>query len=149
MKIREARIDDDAEAARLLGELGYPSTADEVRGRISRAITSKSTGVLLAERNKKVVGLAAFHYISYFAVMGAFCRVTALVVGESERRTGVANALMAAVESAAARSGCDLIEITSGKRSERAAAHHGYEKLGYHDTSAEAARYWKRLDGRA
>ena len=88
MKIREARIDDDAEAARLLGELGYPSTADEVRGRISRAITSKSTGVLLAERNKKVVGLAAFHYIPYFAVMGAFCRVTALVVGESERRTG-------------------------------------------------------------
>jgi hypothetical protein len=45
--IRAARSDDADALARLAGELGYPSTADDMRSRMSRL--SNNDAVLVAE----------------------------------------------------------------------------------------------------
>jgi GNAT superfamily N-acetyltransferase len=124
--------------AELLGELGYPAQPGIVEERL-RAL-SDADCVLLAEG-----GLIALHRIPRLAEGGAFARVTALVVAPGQRRHGVARALTEAAEEVARGWGCDLVEVSSGRRSEREAAHAFYRASGFEDTGHGSARYWKRL----
>ena len=66
---------------------------------------------------------------------GGWCRLSALVVSEARRRTGGGRALVEAVEAFARERGCGLVEVTSGERPEREAAHHFYAALGYEEVS--------------
>ena len=59
---------------------------------------------------------------------------------------GVATALLAAAEQRAREWGCDLLEVSSGRRPERDPAHALYRAAGFADTGERSMRYWKRLD---
>ncbi len=90
-------------------------------------------------------GLVSFHRIPRLAEGDAFVRITALVVHRERRGRGVAQALLAAAEEAAWEWGCDLIEVSSGRRAERASAHRLYRAAGFTDTAERSVRYWKRV----
>jgi N-acetylglutamate synthase-like GNAT family acetyltransferase len=59
--IREARQDDAPGVAALLGELGYPSSADQAARRIERIAVDPSTWVIVAEVESELAGFGALH----------------------------------------------------------------------------------------
>jgi GNAT superfamily N-acetyltransferase len=138
--IRDATAADAADVAALLGELGYPTTAGEAAERLRRP----GARVVVAESAGRVVGLAALAVGSQLHHAAPVARITALVVSETARGHGAGRRLMARAEELARDAGCDDIELTSGIRPEREAAHRFYEALGYERTSYH---FHRRLAG--
>lgn len=138
---------DAAAVADLLAALGYPLPVATVRERLARLSASRDDLVaVVAEDGEQVVGVVSAHVIPRFGETShGFVRITALSVAPNSGRQGVGRRLVEFVEYFAATMGCDLIEVASGRRPERAAAHRFYPALGFVDTAGDAVRYWKNL----
>jgi GNAT superfamily N-acetyltransferase len=141
LTIREAAPADGGVVAELLGKMARPCTPAEAAARLGRP----GERVLLAEAGDRAVGLAALTVGTHLSHARPLARVTALVVRPEARRGGVGRLLMARAEALAAEEDCDGVELTSGLRPEREAAHRFYESLGYERTSY---RFWRPLPGR-
>jgi ribosomal protein S18 acetylase RimI-like enzyme len=141
LTIREATPGDGGVVAELLGEMGRPCTPAEAAARLGR----REERVLLAEAGDRVVGLAALTIGTLLSHSRPLARVTSLVVRAAARRDGVGRRLMARAEEIATQAGCEGVELTSGLRPDREAAHRFYESLGYERTSY---RFWRPLRGR-
>lgn len=124
--------------ASLLTELGYPVGMADAARRLER----DTERVVVAEQDGQVVGLLSIWMELPLARSLPIARITALVVRESARRQGAGRALMSRAAELATEAGCEGIELTSGDRPERAAAHRFYASLGYRVTSR---RYWLPL----
>src|SRR3954464_9648750 len=140
MKVRHAGDGDAEVIARLLGELGYPPPPPQVRERL-RSL-GDGDRVLLAGDG---AGLVALHRIPRLAEGGQFARITALVVSAERRGQGVARRLLEAAEHPPRGWGCDLLEVSSGRRPERDAAHAAYRAAGFADAADHSVRYRKKL----
>jgi GNAT superfamily N-acetyltransferase len=136
--IRDAGAGDADVVAELLGQLGYPTSVADARQRLGR--TGGRT--LLAESDGVPVGLLALAVSRPLERARPVARVTALVVRDSARRRGVGRALMDRAAEVAAAEGCEGIELTSGIRPEREAAHVFYQSLGFERNSY---RFWRAL----
>ena len=135
--IREARPDDAAAIADLLGQLGYPSDAGRVERRIERMLAAGDT-VVVAEVDAEVVGLANLHVspsIEYDAPAG---KLGALVVDDAHRGAGVGRALVEAMETRAREQGCAVFFLTTAER--RSGAHEFYEAVGLEHTGRRYAK---------
>jgi hypothetical protein len=95
--IRSAHVDDAETIAGLLEELGYPTSARECRARLDRLLMRADAGVIVAELQREVVGVAAYLMMPLLERAHPQCRITTLVVRADQRRHGVAGALVAAV----------------------------------------------------
>ena len=135
--IREARPDDAAAIARLLGQLGYPTDAEAVRRRLGRLGEDL---LVLAEVNGAIVGLAQLHVSPAIEYDRPAAKLAALVVDEAQRETGVGRALVSAMETEARSRGCELLFLTTSEH--RTDAHTFYERVGLEYTGR---RYAKRL----
>jgi GNAT superfamily N-acetyltransferase len=101
-----------------------------------------SSFLLVAEDVDGLSGLASATVMPLLHEDRSWCRLSALVVAEGRRRSGVGRALVEAVEERARASGSRYLEVTSGERPERAAAHAFYRALGLEEVSR---RYLKKL----
>jgi GNAT superfamily N-acetyltransferase len=140
LDIRDARPDDSAAIADLLGQLGYPATAEAVEARLERLATVGDR-VVVAELDRRVVGLASLRLspsIEYDMPAG---QLASLVVDKAHRGAGVGRALVQAMEFEARRLGCGAIFLTTA--ADRSDAHAFYERLGFEHTGR---RYVKLLD---
>jgi len=129
--IRLARSTDASVIASLLGELGYPTSADDTEARLERLLEHEDAGALVYELAGEAVGLAAYQLIYLLERSQPQCRVTALVVRSQERRRGVAASLIAAVESVAREAGCFRLEVTTQPQRDDALAFyaaHGFDE---------------------
>ena len=54
--IRAARLDDAAAIAAMSGQLGYPATPEQIRGRLEVVLNREDMGVFVAEEDGVVVG---------------------------------------------------------------------------------------------
>lgn len=142
MKIREARPEDVPGLAGLLAELGYPDDDERVLDRARVFWDDSDSVILVAEGEDGPVGLASATVMPLLHEDGSWCRLSALVVAGGSRRMGVGRALIAAVEARARDTGCRYLEVTSGERPGREAAHAFYEALGLELVSR---RYLKSL----
>lgn len=133
--IRDARAEDADAVARLLAELGYPDDLACVAARVRAFAADPASRVLVAEEGGELVGLASLTVMPLLHEDGAWCRMSALVVGAGSRRHGVGRALVEAAEADARARGCRYAEVTSGERPDRRAAHRFYEALGYEQVS--------------
>jgi GNAT superfamily N-acetyltransferase len=140
--VREAAPGDASGLAALLGELGYPGEAESVGERARTLARDRSSWLLVAEHDGRLVGLAAASAMPLLHEDGRWCRLSALVVAEESRRAGVGRLLVAEVETRARAAGCRYLEVTSGERSDREAAHSFYESLGLEQVSR---RYLKTI----
>jgi GNAT superfamily N-acetyltransferase len=138
VKVRLATRADAPEIAELLAALGYPTASLEVEKRLSTLDNSDAVLVTAG-------GMIVLHRIPRLAEGDAITRITALVVAPERRGEGIGRALLAAAEGVARRWGCNLIEVSSGRRPERDAAHGFYRSVGFEDTAARSVRYWKQL----
>ena len=142
MRIRDARAGDAPGLAPLLAELGYPDDVERVAARADAFDGHAGSFLLVAEDGEELTGLASATVIPLLHEDGSWCRLSALVVASGHRRRGIARALLAEAERRAADAGCRYLEVTTGERAGREAAHVLYESLGLEQVSR---RYLKAL----
>jgi GNAT superfamily N-acetyltransferase len=140
VRIRDARAGDAPGLAPLLAELGYPDDVERVAARADAFELHAGSFLLVAEDGEELTGLASATVIPLLHEDGSWCRLSALVVASGHRRRGIARALLA--ERRAAEAGCRYLEVTTGERTGREAAHALYESLGLEQVSR---RYLKAL----
>jgi len=138
MRIRDA-LPEDAEAlAALIGQLGYPTTAEAVARRVAQLEASEADSIVVAEADGEVVGLASLHTSLSVEYDEPAAKLSAIVVDESHRRCGIGEALVAAMEAEARERGCCLLFLTTAAR--RADAHDFYRRLGFEETGLRFAK---------
>jgi N-acetylglutamate synthase-like GNAT family acetyltransferase len=138
--IRDARFEDSAAIADLLGQLGYPAIGNVVARRLERLVAAGDRTVV-AEIDGRVVGLARLHVSSSLEYDRPAAQLAALVVAEAHRGQGIGRALVEAMEAAARARGCGTFFLTTAEG--RADAHAFYERIGLEHTGR---RYAKLLD---
>ncbi len=143
IEVRDARETDAPEIARLLGELGYPSTAAQVRERLGYWFADPYSRVLVAAATDGLAGSLSLHAIPYLEQSGRLARIESLVVDAGFRGAGVGRLLVSAGEDLARRWGCRRMEVTSSRR--RQDAHAFYRRLGYADQCEVSGRFLKPL----
>lgn len=130
--IREARADDAAAIAELLGELGYPTAADAVPRRLANMRTDGGQWTLIAEDGAgQAVGMATIIVRHVINRDEPFGRLASVVVKEAWRSRGVGAALIARTEEICREHGCSAIEVTSAEHRPR--AHDFYRRLGFEE----------------
>jgi GNAT superfamily N-acetyltransferase len=142
--VRDPISTDWAAIAELLGQLGYPLPpgADLAE---RTALSSERGGVVVAEVEKRVAGFASYDRWFAFADNLWVCRLNAVCVDSASRGRGVGRALLDEVEVRARRSGCSIVELSSGRRSERTPAHALYRSSGYEDRTSHHVTYAKHI----
>ena len=136
--VRDAIIEDATVIAALLGELGYPSQPEGVRARLARLLAREGSRVFVAERAARVLGVLGLDRMPVLTSRSDIAMIIALVVTESERRSGVGRLLLAREEDEARAWGCGRIMVTSAEH--RADAHTFYQRLGYEYTGRRFAK---------
>ncbi|HEV2721294.1 MAG TPA: GNAT family N-acetyltransferase [Thermoanaerobaculia bacterium] len=127
--IRDAREDDAAQVAALLGELGYPTTEAQVRARIAALTARDDYTVRVFADADTILGVISLQVHPGLEIDEPIGLITALVVGTKARRRGVARALVEDVLDFARKHGCARVNVGSGLH--RADAHAFYEDIGF------------------
>jgi GNAT superfamily N-acetyltransferase len=118
--IRKTGVEDIPKLARLMGDLGYPVSQEQMETRLNNIGS-----------HPDYCTLVAFHTGLLYNTDGIHIRVIALVTDSNYRGIGAGKKLMLAVEDFAEQLGAAGIVLNSGNRTEREDAHHFYLSLGY------------------
>jgi GNAT superfamily N-acetyltransferase len=137
LTIRDARPEDAAAMAELLGQLGYPAEASAVESRLQR-LRIVGDRILVADVDGTVAGLAHLQVSPAIEYERPAAKLAALVVDESQRGEGIGRALLAAMEDEARLRGCELLYLTTSER--RDDAHAFYEHAGLEHTGRRYSR---------
>jgi ribosomal protein S18 acetylase RimI-like enzyme len=140
LHVRPAGAQDAAGVAKLLDVLGYPCDRSEAAARLRALEEEPDQQILVADRHGELVGLLALDLMYYLPLGARTCRITALVVADSEQRRGVGRMLLREAETRARQAGAARIELTSA--SHREEAHAFYRACGFGES---ALRFLKRL----
>ena len=129
LKIRRAKRADAPQIAVLVGQLGYPSTAPEMRKRLWGIKPASLHAVFVADAPKD--GVIGWVHVSKQPLLEAEIRaeVNGLVVAEGQRSLGAGARLLATAEEWARKHGCKSMSVRSNVIRER--AHKFYERNGY------------------
>jgi GNAT superfamily N-acetyltransferase len=144
-KIRPATAGDATALGRLLGQLGYPTDANDIPARIEKLGARPGTIVLVAESDDgDVIGAATVHLFDALHTDAPNAWLTAVVVDERARGRGVGSALVVRAEDWAIRHGAQRISLTSALH--RTRAHEFYKARQYQHTGVRLTRVF---DGRS
>jgi len=127
-KIRHASIADSQAIVHLLGQLGRPSTIEEVLKKLEKFSGNERVAVFVAEVEGNVVGLVTAHILTVINRPRDVAWITALVVDDKARNKGVGRALVKTVEAYARRAGCERLSVTTYEHLK--GAQEFYVKLG-------------------
>jgi GNAT superfamily N-acetyltransferase len=139
-QLRSARASDAPAVAALVTQLGYPTAAAEMRGRLERLLAHPEHSMVVAEAEGEVVGLVAAQLGYALEFDGVYCRINGLVVDAQWRGRGLGTLLMRHLETWCKERGAQSLLLTSGNH--RREAHKFYETLGF---SATGLRFIKRV----
>ncbi|MBO1074779.1 GNAT family N-acetyltransferase [Roseomonas marmotae] len=142
VELRGAVPADAADLARLLGQLGYPTSPQEATERLATLLRDSQGSLLVATDYGPVVGFIALHWTPMPQERHPVARITALVVDEQERGRGIGRMLLKAGAQAARQAGCDVLELTAG--TQRQEAHGFYRAQGFSDTATRFVRNLRR-----
>lgn len=141
--IRPMKVEDAPAVALLATQLGYPSTAEQIRARFLGLDGFPDARVLIAEGSD---GTA----VGWLHVFGRRllesdpdAEVGGLIVEEQARGRGIGKALMASAESWARERGYKIVSIRSNVI--RAETHEFYKGLGYAVTKSQY-KFRKQLE---
>jgi len=126
--IRLARLEDSAEIAGLLSELGYPASDEDTKDRLSR-FNALTDATFVADKNGAILGFVSIHLLHMIHASELLGKVIGLVVTEKFRGLGIGKSLLKSAEVFAKNNGAKRLEIISGNH--RTKAHQFYRKLGY------------------
>lgn len=118
--------------ARLMEELGYPSTPEQVRVRLNRMVGDDRYSAYVAEVDGAVAGFLGLQTGWAYEHDEPFARIISLVVDARVRRRGVGAALVRFAERWARERGAYGLMLNTNVRREE--AHRFYEALGFNRT---------------
>jgi GNAT superfamily N-acetyltransferase len=137
VKIRRARADDVPQLAQLSGQLGYPTTASEIKKRLRRLKPASQNALFVAESpGAGVVGWAHVS-VTHLVEVGTRAELNGLIVAEGLRSLGAGARLLQAAEDWAHKRGCPSMSVRSNVIRER--AHKFYERQGYEHYKTQKA----------
>jgi len=131
--IREANVSDCDLLVDLMGQLGYPTTSEEMLDQIKFYKSNQFYKIWVIECEGVVTGSISVVLLEYFHRKARFMRITSLIVGISYRRQGLGKLLVKFAEKFAQKNGCVFIELTSGAHRAKLGSHDFYKLLGYED----------------
>ncbi len=138
--IRSAKLTDAADLASLMVQLGYATTAAEMKMRLNSILPDSRYRTLVALVDDKICGMVGtFCHLSY-EHNDLSARILALVVDAQMRSRGVGRALVQATETELAAS--NIARVSVNTRLTRHEAHLFYEQLRY---EKNGFRYVKTL----
>lgn len=129
--IRAIRPPDYTDLVKLMSELGYPTTLDELTKRLDLLQKHVDYETLAVVKNNQIVGFAGMCKALAFEFTGLYVRITAFVVSTKQRNQGIGTQLLKACEEWAIQQGAVAITLNSGNREERQAVHAFYKSNGY------------------
>ena len=135
--VRRARSTDAARIAELSGQLGYPTSAKEMKARLRDALKDKDGACFVVESRED--GLVGWIHVSTTPLleMERRAEVNGLVVEESARSHGAGALLLAAAEKWARGKRCKSLSVRSNVLRER--AHGFYLRNGYEHYKTQKA----------
>jgi GNAT superfamily N-acetyltransferase len=137
VKIRRARAGDASQLAQLSGQLGYPTTAAEIKKRLRRLKPASQNALFVAESpDSGVVGWAHVS-VTHLVEVGTRAELNGLIVAEGQRSLGAGARLLQAAEDWAHKRGCPSMSVRSNVIRER--AHKFYERQGYEHYKTQKA----------
>lgn len=125
--IRAAALNDIPSLHTLFVQLGYQTEPENLKRHINDANTSFT--MLVAEAEQQVCGVIVVNFITPVHENGLWALISALVINESARGTGIGQKLLIAAEQHALDKSCTQIELSSSEK--RVRAHNFYENNGY------------------
>lgn len=137
VKIRRARRADATRIAELSGQLGYPTTARAMAGRLKLALQEKNGVCFVAETSAN--GVVGWAHVSVTPLLEVEWRaeLNGLVVDERVRSQGAGWRLLQAAEAWARQKRCKGMSVRSNVLRER--AHGFYERHGYEQYKTQKA----------
>jgi GNAT superfamily N-acetyltransferase len=136
--VRPPKPEDTPALVALLKQLGYPVTHSLVERQTALSAADSRMRVLVAELEREVVGLATGHLLLVIHEENPLAMLTALVVRDDARGTGIGRTLVDAIHTWARELGAKRIVVTSGLA--RTDAHAFYERIGYEHTARRFSR---------
>lgn len=130
--IRKANFDDLDKLAELMGELGYPTTIEEMKERYKNIRSNESYYTIAAEYDRKIVGMIGLNKGYFYEKNGVYVRIVALVVNKEYRNKGIGKNLIVNAEKWAVEQGAKTILLNSGVQ--RDEAHRFYKNIGFDNT---------------
>jgi GNAT superfamily N-acetyltransferase len=127
--VRDAVIEDAEAIGRLITELGYPTTHEEMRQRLVTILADAAYGTFVADAGANVVGVTAASLGRYYEKDGVYSRLLVLAVSSTVQGLGIGSRLVEAVERWSVARGARDVIVTSALR--RVEAHGFYERRGY------------------
>lgn len=135
MEIRLATKSDGKPMSRLLTQLGYPTSVEQMEGRFEQIRSHRDYRTWIAVINGEVVGMIGAIKSYFYEKNGQYVRIVAFVVDEKHRGQGVGQRLMQKSEEWATRIGVTTIALNSGAKEERTNAHEFYKNAGFQETN--------------
>jgi GNAT superfamily N-acetyltransferase len=142
-KIRPFNSDDVEPLAELMSDLGYPTTADQMKQRMKYIEAEPNYYTFVATMNGIVVGMIGIRQVFYYEEDGCATQISALVTKKEFEGQGVGTALIRFSEKWAVDHHSNGLYLTSGMKPERIRAHEFYKKQGFEITGY---RFVKRLE---
>jgi GNAT superfamily N-acetyltransferase len=129
MEIRDARDEDAGAVAVLITQLGYATTAEEMRRRLQRIGADPQYVSLVALDHTTIVGFLGMAFGLHYEYNGSYARIVALSVAPEMQGKGVGTGLVAAAENIARSRGALMCLVNSGIQ--RTETHKFYQKCGF------------------
>ncbi|MDQ8735322.1 GNAT family N-acetyltransferase [Paenibacillus sp. LHD-38] len=126
----------------LMKDLGYPTTEEQMRNRMSVIETLSGTFTFLADLNGKAVGMMGIRHVYSYEEDGFVIQISLLVTKKEYEGQGIGKALVSFAESWAVAQDAEILYLTSGIKPERERAHAFYKAIGF---EATGYRFVKRL----
>ena len=130
--IRRATIDDSAALAPLMTQLGYSTTDEQMRARVSPLLMDLNYQAMVATLEDRLVGMIGLRVDLGYEYDGVQARIVALVVDESCRGSGIGSQLVEAGERWARERGAHKVMVNTAHR--RTQTHAFYRSVGYEST---------------
>ena len=137
---RPATVNDAAGIARLISDLGYPCTTNQMRSRLSALANDAAYATFVACVDRTLAGMAGAFVGRIYEQDDPMGRIIALSVSNDFRRIGLGRQLVQAAENWIRSRGASIVLVNSGF--DREDAHKFYERAGY---SAKGASFIKQL----
>ena len=127
--IRDAELDDAAELAVLMCELGYETKRTEMETRLKLILSNPGYKTFVAIMDGCICGMIGTLTYPSYEHNDASGRILVLVTASTARRRGIGRALIATVEKDFAQRGIKRVALDT--RLTREDAHKFYESAGY------------------
>ena len=143
--IRKPELNDAAQVAFLMEQLGYPIDEENMKKNIQLYSTFPHQKAWIAVCENQIIGCIAVAIVHYFHASRSILRVIAMIVDQDHRRKGIGKKLMEVAEEYALSMGCSHVELSSGAHRKKLGSHDFYRSLGYVELNDEKKFFGKKL----